>query len=282
MTAPTSRRTLCCDAADAWRPQTDPARSLAAASLLALPGVAAAADKPSNKTLYYEGPSGRYLMDGDWLFRLDPSNKGLSSGWNRSASRAGWSTVKVPERLEPRRRLAGLDDRRRRLVPQGLLAARARAGRSRGRCASSRSTTARACGSTASAWAPTAAPTSRSSCASTGLRRRGTNRLVIRVDSKRRSTDFPPSGLATNGTPTGGWWNYSGLQREVYLKRLNVVDWKSVRVTPLLACARCTATVRVRVTLRNVRAERPARARDRQLRLAPHRPRHPRHPRQRA
>ena len=86
-----------------------------------------------------------------------------------------------------------------------------------------------------------------------GLKRRGTNRLVIRVDSKRRSTDFPPSGLATNGTPTGGWWNYSGLQREVYLKRLNVVDWKSVRVTPLLACARCTATVRVRVTLRNVR-----------------------------
>ena len=83
---------------------------------------------------------------------------------------------------------------------------------------------------------------------------------MIRVDSRRRTTDFPPSGLATNGTPTGGWWNYSGLQREVYLKRLNVVDWKSVRVTPLLACARCTATVRVRVTLRNVRSGRPARA----------------------
>jgi beta-glucuronidase len=63
---------------------------------LALPGVAAAADKPSAKTLYYEGPSGRYLMDGDWLFRLDPSNQGLRSGWSRSSSRAGWSTVKVP------------------------------------------------------------------------------------------------------------------------------------------------------------------------------------------
>ena len=74
-----------------------------------------------------------------------------------------------------------------------------------------------------------------------GLKRRGTNRLVIRVDSKRRSTDFPPSGLSTDGVPTGGWWNYSGLQREVYLKRLNVVDWKSVRVIPRLACASCTA-----------------------------------------
>jgi beta-glucuronidase len=85
------------------------------------------------------------------------------------------------------------------------------------------------------------------------LKRRGTNRLVIRVDSKRRSTDFPPSGLATNGAPTGGWWNYSGLQREVYLKRLNVVEWKSVQVTPRLPCSRCTATIRVKVALRNVR-----------------------------
>ena len=49
-------------------------------SLLALPGGAAAADKPSNKTLYYDGPSGRYLMDGTWLFRLDPGNRGI---WQR-------------------------------------------------------------------------------------------------------------------------------------------------------------------------------------------------------
>ena len=36
----------------------------AALAALALPGAAAAADKPSARTLYYEGPSGRYLMDG--------------------------------------------------------------------------------------------------------------------------------------------------------------------------------------------------------------------------
>ena len=97
---------------------------LVALVALALPGAAAAADKPANKTLYYEGPSGRYLMDGTWLFRLDPSNQGLRSRWNRSGSTAGWSRVTAPQRLEPRRRLAGLDDRRHRLVPQGLLAAR--------------------------------------------------------------------------------------------------------------------------------------------------------------
>ena len=69
--------------------------------------------------------------------------------------------------------------------------------------------------------------------------------------SKRHTTDFPPSGLATNGTPTGGWWNYSGLQREVYLKRLDTVDWKSVRVIPRIACGSCSASVQVKVILRN-------------------------------
>ena len=67
----------------------------------------------------------------------------------------------------------------------------------------------------------TGAPTSRSRCASTGLKRRGTNRLVVRVDSRRLPTDFPPSGLTATGGPTGGWWNYGGLLREVYLRRID-------------------------------------------------------------
>src|ERR1044072_7609761 len=69
---------------------------LAALLLLALPGGAAAADKPSNKTLYHDGPSGRYLMDGTWLFRLDPGNRGTRSGGTRTRGTAGWARVKVP------------------------------------------------------------------------------------------------------------------------------------------------------------------------------------------
>ncbi len=218
---------------------------------LALPSVAAAADKPSAKTLYYEGPSGRYLMDGAWLFRLDPSNQGLSSGWNRSSSRAGWSTVKVPNVWNlgddsPASMIGGVGWYRKDFsLPE---ASKALEWAVRFESVNYRSRVwlnGKPIGSNRGAYIPFEFRLK-------GIRRRGTNRLVIRVDSKRRSTDFPPSGLATNGTPTGGWWNYSGPQREVYLKRLNVVDWKSVRVTPLLACARCTATVRVRVTLRNV------------------------------
>ena len=68
-----------------------------------------------------------------------------------------------------------------------------------------------------------------------GFKRRGTNRLVVRVDSKRRVTDFPPAGLNTDGVPTGGWWNYGGIQREVYLRKLDTVDFRKVLVRPVLA-----------------------------------------------
>jgi beta-glucuronidase len=225
---------------------------LVALVALVLPGAAAAADTPSAKTLYYEGPSGRYLMDGTWLFRLDPGNKGLGSAWNRSSSTAGWSRVTVPNVWNlgddsPASMIGGVGWYRKDFsLPE---ASRALEWAVRFESVNYRSRAwlnGRPIGTNRGAYIPFEFRLK-------GLRRRGTNRLVIRVDSKRRATDFPPSGLATNGAPTGGWWNYSGIQREVYLKRLNVVDWKSVRVTPLLNCAACTATVRFRVDLRNVK-----------------------------
>ena len=81
---------------------------------------------------------------------------------------------------------------------------------------------------------------------------RGTNRLVVRVDSRRLDRDFPPARLNTDGVPTGGWWNYSGIQREVYLRKLDTVDFQRVQVRPVIACGTCAASVRVQVNLRNV------------------------------
>jgi beta-glucuronidase len=221
--------------------------------LLALPGVAGAAEVPPAKTLYYAGPSGRFLMDGAWLFRLDPGDKGLGSGWSRSTSRAGWKSVTVPNVWNlgddsPASMIGGIGWYRKDFsLPD---ASKALEWAVRFESVNYRSRVwlnGKPIGHNTGAYIPFEFRLK-------GLKRHGTNRLVIRVDSKRRSTDFPPSGLATNGAPTGGWWNYSGIQREVYLKRLDVVDWKSVQVTPLLACAKCTATVRVRVVLRNVHA----------------------------
>ena len=43
-------------------------------------------------------------------------------------------------------------------------------------------------------------------------------------DSRRTATDFPPArDNPTTGLPTGGWWNYGGILREVYLERIDTL-----------------------------------------------------------
>ena len=86
-----------------------------------------------------------------------------------------------------------------------------------------------------------------------GLKRKGTNRLVVRVDSRRLPTDFPPSGLNTDGVPTGGWWNYGGILREVYLQKPRARSTSNrSRYGPCLPCGTCAADVQMRIALRNV------------------------------
>ena len=107
----------------------------------------------------------------------------------------------------------GVDRRRRRLVPQGLPAARARDARWPGSCASSRSTTARASGSTASRSGTNTRrlpPVRVRACRrrSSAAARTGSSSASTRA---ARATDFPPVGPArATGVPTGGWWNYGG------------------------------------------------------------------------
>src|SRR5689334_5981318 len=67
----------------------------AAAAFATAPGLAQA-DVPSAGALYKNGPSGRYLVGGQWLFRLDRTGQGLSSGWMRNFSTAGWTPTTVP------------------------------------------------------------------------------------------------------------------------------------------------------------------------------------------
>ena len=51
---------------------------------------------PSARPLYRDGPSGRFLVDGAWLFRADPAFNGDGQGWQRNASTAGWTQTTVP------------------------------------------------------------------------------------------------------------------------------------------------------------------------------------------
>jgi beta-glucuronidase len=54
--------------------------------------------------------------------------------------------------------------------------------------------------------------------------------------------------------PTGGWWNYGGLLREVYLRTAQRADLQTVQVRPILPCPKCAATIEEQASVRNVTA----------------------------
>src|SRR4051794_22257374 len=224
---------------------------LAVLAGLALPSAAQAADVPSAKTLYADGPSGRFLIDGRWLFRLDGADQGVRQHFERQGSTAGWSPVSVPNvwnagddseasmrgSIGWYRKDFELPDKRAALE----WAVRFESVNYRSRVYLN----GREIGRNAGAYIPFTIRLK-------GPKKRGTNRLVVRVDSRRKPTDFPPSGLSSTGTATGGWWNYGGIQREVYLEKLDTVSFNTVRVLPKLACGRCPADVDFTIALENV------------------------------
>src|ERR671936_2490980 len=63
---------------------------------LLLSPAANAAQTPKAKTLYRDGPSGRFLLDGAWYQRPDPNDQGVGLRYQRQASLAGWSRTTVP------------------------------------------------------------------------------------------------------------------------------------------------------------------------------------------
>jgi beta-glucuronidase len=225
------------------------ALSVVAVLALAAPaGAQSVVSTPTPKTLYKTGPSGRFLMGGTWLFKLDNHQ----SGPQLQTGTAGWKQVKVPNAWN-----AGDDTAQSFLGGVGWYRKDFRfpkAGKDASWVVRFESVNYRSkiwlngkpIGKNRGAYLPFEIRIP------AGLIKRGrVNRLVIRVDSRRKQTDFPPSGLSIVGKPTGGWWNYGGLLREVYLRKINAIDFNTVVVRPDLPCATCSASVTYRVTLRN-------------------------------
>ncbi len=226
--------------------------TLLAAAIAGAPATASAADGITRGTIYEDGPDNRYLLGGNWLFRLDRAGQGLRQRFMRQTSAAGWTRTTVPnawnagdDSVASMRGTVGwyrkdfrLPDRRSRM--SWIV---------RFESVNYRSTlwlNGRPIGRNTGAYLPFEVRLPHSL-----LRRRGTNRLVIRVDNRRARRDFPPSGLTGSGDPAGGWWNYGGLLREVYLQRIDSIDVRTVSVRPRLPCRTCPATVGVRVVVRN-------------------------------
>ena len=80
----------------------------------------------------------------------------------------------------------------------------------------------------------------------------GRNTLVVKVSSLRSNSDLTHwRPAAYNGFGTGGWWNFGGILREVYVRRVDTVDVEDVQVLPRLRRVGVPAKVEVRTVLRN-------------------------------
>ena len=233
------------------------ARSLLIVIALAAAGVARAespayvAQPPTYGALYRDGQTGRYLLGGTWLYRADLDDAGMAEGWWRDvAGTAGWLSVTSPNAYNAGEFSTASADgyvgwyRRDFTLPARAFAehvpASARHWIIRFEAVNYRATVwlnGRRLGSHVGENLPFELDLN-------GVRG-GVNRLIVRVDNRRSSSDLPPG-------PDIGWWDYGGILREVYLRAVQVADLAQVQVRPLLPCSTCAATVEEKVLVRNL------------------------------
>jgi beta-glucuronidase len=193
---------------------------------------------PRRGGLYYAGPDGRFLLGGRWLFRAGGAPR---SGWTPAAVPGAWNPPSDSERAMQ----GGVVWYRKDFVlPRGRGAFNWIA---RFESVNYRATVwlnGHLVGRHTGAYLPFEVPLR-------GVRTGAVNHLVVRVDNRTGPFDLPPLKHDSQGHTLAGWWNYGGILREVYLRRVDRVDFAGVRVTPTVRCATCPAVVRYRVALRN-------------------------------
>lgn len=207
-------------------------------------------DTPSARPHAIEGQDGRFLLDGAWLMRMDPTDTGLAQRLYAQSTTDGWSTTTVPSAWN-----AGDDS------PASFLGSvawyrkdfrlpardRALAWIAHFESANYRASVwlnGRKLGDHVSGYVPFELDLP-------NVNRGGVNRLVVRVDNRRPAND-PTGAPGEIPVPPGGWWNYGGLLREVSLREVDRVDVEDVQVQPALRCPRCAAIVTVRANVRNL------------------------------
>jgi beta-glucuronidase len=213
--------------------------------------LAAASEAPTPGAIYEAGPSGRYLLGGTWLLRHASAGARLQD----AASTAGWSAVSVPNAWNAgNQTAAGYAPSVAWYRKDFVLPSSAPTDTWIVRFESVNNSVTIWCnghqiGSHTGAFLAfeVALPAG-------DLDRSGVNRLVLRVSDAHSLTDLPPADRSGSAAIVGGWWNYGGLLREVYLRRVDSVDLASVQVLPHLACASCAAKITYSVIAHNYAA----------------------------
>jgi beta-glucuronidase len=181
---------------------------IAIAALLSLPA-AAAAYTPREHALYEDGPSGRYLLD---------------QGWSSGRSESGrFRPVSIPNAFNARDHTTKGNRSRVQWYRERFTLPRT--GGAAGWRLRFESVNVRAdvwlngvkIGSHVGAYLPFELPAN-------GIRP-GSNELLVRVDGRKSRDDIPPAGRSQ------GWWNYGGILREVYLRKVYRVNLGDPQVT---------------------------------------------------
>jgi beta-glucuronidase len=203
---------------------------------------------PSGKPLYLEGQDDRLMIDGPWLFRADPTDVGRTQRFFSQRGVAGWGGTSVPSVWNvggtTRESFEGtIGWYRKDFRLPASRTARTDNWIVRFEAVNFRATiwlNGRKIGEHVGGYTPF-------ELVLPNLNRNGVNRLVVRVDNRRAM----PPGVVSQPIPATGWWNYGGMQREVYLRKVNRIDVGDVLVSPRLPRPGGPATVTASATLRN-------------------------------
>ena len=207
-------------------------------------------EPPGGKPLIREGQTNRELLGGTWYFRLDEGFVGEQEGWYAQDDLSGWTPVTVPFNWNAQDTTDNKPNvgwyRKEFTVPKSPRKARhfwkvrfeGNNYRSKVWLNGAR------LGSVYTGYFPFEVTLKNL--------RKGRNTLVVEVSSLRSNSDLTHwRPAAFNGYGTGGWWNFGGILREVYMRRVDTVDVEDVAVLPRLKRVGGAAKVEVRTTLRN-------------------------------
>lgn len=208
-------------------------------------------DQPTKKTLIYEGQDNRYLLGGTWYFRQDDTFVGDAEHWETQPDLVGWTAVTVPHNwnaADTTEDKGSVGWYRKDFTLPSVPKKEAKTTSWKVRFEGSNYRTKVWLNGRQIAYFTGYFPFE----ASLDGLRKGHNTLVVKVSSLRSNRDLTHWRPAQfNGYGTGGWWNFGGLLREVYVRKVNTIDVESVRALPHLKTATSPATIDVYANVHN-------------------------------
>ncbi len=203
-------------------------------------------ERPGGKPLIREGQLDRQLLGGTWYFRHDDARVGAAERWFEQDDLEGWSEITVPHNWNATDTQFNYSSvgwyRKEFTVPLAKTAMLRKLELWKVRFEGSNYRT--------KVWLNGEEIGGQIGYFPfepdlTGIRK-GRNTLVVQVSSLRSNTDLTHwRPAAVNGYGTGGWWNFGGLLREVYVRHVDTVDVENVLVQPRLRRLRGPAEVEV-------------------------------------